>query len=301
MPRIKLASVLAILSSFTWALWSLLIDKVDSLGKANYVGYTTVAEISVLILSLAVAFFYLRAKGKGYTEREKHFLPYAAVAGVFYGFGTIIFFSLLGGSSYPLVTSIQMCALIPFAFILAWLAKQKMKPRYVLGTAVALVGFVLQVYGLYGGSWAASYTTIELAVVVMVLYTVGYYFAYRVLFAGISPMKSTPVTSATALAVILGYGLAFGGYAHAASITWLEMSLAILVGVAVVIAYLLEEYAFMVVRKARLKYLDEVNILTNFELVWVIIFTAFFLSLTYLPLIAGLFLTFAGIMIVASA
>ena len=293
------AIALIIISSLGWALWSFLIDLVDASGKANFVGYMTIVEIVVVLLGAAVLLFYLRYRGRGIERRERRLFVLPVLAGLGFGVGSIIFYSLLGGVDYPFVTSMQMATVIPFAFIICWVTRQRIGRLYVLGTAVAFLGFLLQVVGLYGTNLSASLPVVAGAIAVAASYTLGYYFEFRFIYAGLTPMEGSLLVGIVMLGTVFLYGLAGNGYSAIMSITPYQIGLCVAIGVSVIVAGLTSAYALRVIRKERAWKLNIVNVLSNLELVWVIIFTAFFLSIALPEVIIGMALVFLGMLAVS--
>ncbi len=301
MGKLGNASALALVSSFLWAIWSMLIDIVDSLGKGNYVSYMTIAETSTLVLAAMALFAYPAITKKRLAKADIGWVGYAVTTGLLFGIGTAVFYGLLGGRNYPFVASVQMSALIPFAFIINWVKKEPISRRYIIGTIIAFLGFLLQIFALYGTDISSSYLVVALAFGVMAIWTMGYYLSLVILDRGVQPVTSTPVVSAFSVVAVLAYGALTNGYAAYRSVTAEEALIAVLIGAIAVAAWMAEDYAFFVIRAARAKYMGIINILTNFELVWITLFTAFFLSLAYAPLIGGLIMNLIGIAVVASS
>lgn len=297
MRKVLVAFTLAFLSSMAWVAWSAVSDVLLIGNKADYVYYLAVIYVIVLLLSTAIMVYYTKTRNK-FRKKEIGYLPYAALAGVVFGVGTIIFFGLLGNASYPFVATVQVSAIVPYAFFITLITKERPKSRYYLGTIIVLLGFVLQVFGIYGSNISAAIPTIVSSAAVLLLYTLGYLLSFYFVYNGLHPLKAAPAVSLSNLLVVLAYLFFTEGYGHASRLTAYDALLLTIVGIAVVAGYLLEELPINMLKNAGVKYLNTANLLSSFETPGILIFSAVFLSLLYLPLIAGLLLTFAGIVLV---
>ncbi len=298
MRKVFVGLTLAFLSSIAWIVWSVIADILLMGGKKDYVAYLTLIYVIVLLFATVIAVFYIKKSGNGFKGKELRLVPYALSAGVIFAVGTIIFFSLLGNTSYPFVAAVQVSAVVPYAFFITLITKERPKANYYIGTLIVLSGFVLQVFGLYGDDFSAAASTILLSVSVLVLYTIGYILSFYFVYNGLHPLKASPVVIFTSMVTVLAYGLITNAYVHAGQITGYGVILSVFIAIAVVVGYTFEELPVKMLKLSGVKYLNLANLLSSFETPGILVFSAVFLSLLYPPLIIGLLLTFAGIVLV---
>ena len=298
MRKVLVGLTLAFLSSIAWVAWSVIADILLIGDKENYVTYLTVVYVFVLLLTTVIATFYIKKSGNKFKRKDFRLALYALAAGVVFGLGTIIFFGLLGNTSYPFVATVQVSAVVPYAFFITLIAKEKPRINYYIGTVIVLSGFVLQVLGIYGNDLSAAIPTILLAVSVLVFYTVGYLLSFYFVYNGLHPLKASPIVILASLATVLTYGLITNAYAHAGNTTGYGLLLSVFIAIAVVVGYTFEELPVNMLKRVGVKYLNLANLLSSFETPGILVFSALFLSLLYPPLIIGLLLTFAGIVLV---
>ncbi len=299
MDSVRKGLGLALASSVAWSFWTVLIDVVDGMGKSNYIAYLTIVELFVIALNLAFLRFYkTKATRPPRLHGARGITRYPVYAGLCFGVGNIIFYALVGGKDYPFVASMMFSSVVILALLLGRITKRRIGALYVVGTMITFAGLVAQAVVLYGTDLALAAGIIIYSAAMSLSYALGYYFAIYYAYEGIDPVRTLPQVYVPILATAILFGIATGGYSGLAMITPEEVLICLLIAVAVIVGYLTEEFAFAALRGAKTKYLNIANILTNLEIVGAGVFTAFFLHLAYQWLLAGLALTFIGILVI---
>lgn len=296
--RIARGLRLALLSSVAWTFWTVLIDVVDSMDKQDYVLYLLIVETFVLLFSAPLVLYRRRTVGRGRRAGGK-VGRYPLYAGACFGVGNIVFYGLVGGANYPFVASMMFSNVIVLSLLLGKITSQRLGVLYVLGTLLATAGLVAQAMALYGADIAVGMQIAAYSAVMAIAYAVGYYFAISYAYAGRDQVAALPSVYAPILAVALAYGLLSGNLASATMPTQLEVAICLLIAASVVVGYFSEQYAFLVLKGARVKYLNMANVFTNLEIVGAIAYTALVIGLSYQWLMVGLVLTAIGVIVIA--
>ena len=298
MDKIIKGLSLALLSSFFWSLWSILSDVIVSINRNYIFDYLVLIELILSFSTSILLLVYMRSRHDRITKKDMSMMKYPVIVGAAFALGTIIFYSVIGNQNYPFVASVFFALIIPLAFWINKTTKEKVGRNYYVGTVVVFLGLLLEVFGLYGTNLAASFWIIMAAVFVMLFNMVGYYYSFYFAYKGLYPIKAFPTTGITMTIVYLVAGLLLGSLPALSLLTTQELLLVLAIAVSIFFGYLTEEFGIRIVRKAKTKFLNLAEIFTNLELVGVIIFSVFFLSLYMPTLVAGLLLVFAGIILV---
>jgi hypothetical protein len=188
---------------------------------------------------------------------------------------------------------------IVLSLLLGKITGQRLGVLYVLGTLLATAGLVAQAMALYGADIAVGMQIAAYSAVMAIAYAVGYYFAISYAYAGRDQVAALPGVYAPILAVALAYGLLSGSLVGATVPTLLEVAICLFIAASIVVGYLSEQYAFLMLKGTNVKYLNMANVFTNLEILGAIAYTALVIGLSYQWLMAGLVLTAIGVIVIA--
>lgn len=283
---------LALVTSISYATWAILaLIIVNSNGVSFAVSLDTV-YISFLAISWAMVII-LR---KGRNSFPLNMLKMSVLEGVFYSCGSLfLFYALTYSKAFPLTEAFSYSSIILFAVFVRNANKSKAGFRYFLSTILTFLGIAAIAFGVYGSGFALSTLYIASLLPLVIFYALAAYYTFKPMNLGYDPITFQAVTMtvqvAITSAVIASFGL-LGQFYNLSPQAW---AYAAVIAMVLVIGYLSELSAFKIVRRAKAKVINMINILTNLELVGVALFSIFFLSLNWLEIFAGATLLITGV------
>ncbi len=300
MNKLIVGLSLAAFSSAAYALWSIFSDIVVSLNPISYLDYLVIFEASLFLINILLILLFKEYRKIGRRKPKKSLFFYSLLSGIFFGLGSIIFYSLIGNQNYPFVASASYITIIPFIFILASAKKQDPKTLAIIGTVIVFAGLVLQVVALYGSNFGAATRIIFLTALMSVSWMLGSYFLLiSMVYKGYNIIKADALTAFFEFITVGVFGLSIGAFNGFFKITPLELALSVAVAGFLVLGGLSEEFSLHILKRFKQKILDLWNVLVDLEIVGIALFSIFFLTLYYPFLIIGLALTILGSILIA--
>jgi uncharacterized membrane protein len=299
MSHIRRGLALAAVTAVAWSFWSILSDIVVSINSHTAISYLTIVESAVAVISAVIFIIYKFVQGNKITADDRRLVKYPIISGVCFGFGTIIYFSLIGNQNYPLVSSFQFGYIIVLALLINRIKKEPLRAKYLLGSVLVVAGFVLQSAALTQSSSGSLQNVLLLSVVLLVLYAIGFYASFYYAYGKMQIPIAGPIVVGGILATTLAYGFATKAYSYFGFVQVDGVGLSAIIAAMIILAYYSEQYSYRLLSSAKAKFLNLSNIISNLELVGVTIYSVFFLSLSYPLLIIGLAVTFVGLIFVA--
>jgi uncharacterized membrane protein len=290
---------LAAVTAIAWTFWSILSDIVVSINSLTAISYLTIVECIVGAISVSIFIIYRFFQGNKITADDRRLVKYPIISGICFGFGTIIYFSLIGNQNYPLVSSFQFGYIIVLALLINRIKKEPLRAKYLLGSILVVAGFVLQSAALTQSSSGPIENVLLLSVALLVLYAIGFYSSFYYAYGKMQIPIAGPIVVGGILATTLAYGFASNAYSYFGFVQANGAELSGIIAAMIILAYYSEQYSYRLLSSAKAKFLNLSNIISNLELVGVTIYSVFFLSLSYPLLIVGLVVTFVGLIFVA--
>ncbi len=299
MSHIRWGLALAAVTAVAWSFWSIISDIVVSINSHTAILYLTIVESVVAVISAFIFIIYKFVRGNKITAEDRRLVKYPIISGICFGFGTIIYFSLIGNQNYPLVSSFQFGYIIVLALLINRIKKEPLRAKYLLGSVLVVAGFVLQSAALTQSSSGSLGNVLSLSVVLLVLYAIGFYTSFYYAYGKMQIPVAGPIVVGGILATTLAYGFATNAYSYFGFVEQNGVGLSAIIAAMIILAYYSEQYSYRLLSSAKAKFLNLSNIISNLELVGVTIYSVFFLSLSYPLLIVGLVVTFVGLIFVA--
>lgn len=299
MSHIRRGLALAAVTAVAWSFWSIISDIVVSINSHTAILYLTIVESVVAVISAFIFIIYKFVRGNKITAEDRRLVKYPIISGICFGFGTIIYFSLIGNQNYPLVSSFQFGYIIVLALLINRIKKEPLRAKYLLGSVLVVAGFVLQSAALTQSSSGSLGNVLSLSVVLLVLYAIGFYTSFYYAYGKMQIPVAGPIVVGGILATTLAYGFATNAYSYFGFVEPDGVGLSAIIAAMIILAYYSEQYSYRLLSSAKAKFLNLSNIISNLELVGVTIYSVFFLSLSYPLLIVGLVVTFVGLIFVA--
>ncbi len=299
MSHIRRGLALAAVTAVAWSFWSIISDIVVSINSHTAILYLTIVESVVAVISAFIFIIYKFVRGNKITAQDRRLVKYPIISGICFGFGTIIYFSLIGNQNYPLVSSFQFGYIIVLALLINRIKKEPLRAKYLLGSVLVVAGFVLQSAALTQSSSGSLGNVLSLSVVLLVLYAIGFYTSFYYAYGKMQIPVAGPIVVGGILATTLAYGFATNAYSYFGFVEQNGVGLSAIIAAMIILAYYSEQYSYRLLSSAKAKFLNLSNIISNLELVGVTIYSVFFLSLSYPLLIVGLVVTFVGLIFVA--
>ncbi|MCL5239370.1 MAG: hypothetical protein M1286_02775 [Candidatus Marsarchaeota archaeon] len=301
MQNIGKGLLLAAAGAIAWTFWSILSNVIVSLNTQTAILYLLFVEGFVTAITLVILVIYMAFKRMKLTDNDRKLAKYPVVAGICFGLGIIIYYGLIGNQNFPLVSSFQFGYIIVLALLISRVKHERLKMRYLLGTILVVAGLIAQTFALNPMGISASLSVILLSTAMLVLYAVGFYCSFYYAYGKMQLLIAVPAVLVTTLGVVLAYVIGFGLLQGSPLLTGNGIALAGIIALFVAFAYYAEEFGYRLLRRAKAKYINLANIIGNLELLGIIVYSVFFLSLSYSGLIVGLLLTLIGILLVAAS
>lgn len=287
----------ALISSFIYGVWNILSYSLVRILPGNIL----LSLFLMMGFGAFLSLLYLIASSKKNGKSMAiEFMKYPVAGGILFGLGNIIFFSMIRVDVLPIVAAIVYSNLIIFSFLLIKDKGSRISFRYILGTAIAVLGLAI-IELLNTGKIVVDLLLIEQSILLVILYGFGSYFIYKSSLSKEKAENSIFLIFLTETAVIGAIALVYGGLRGMTGFSGTYVFEVIITGAVLMLAVILEFKSFYIISQYKTKFINIINIFLNFETIWVLIFSVLFLSVSSLGIIAGVVITSFGIWIVSAS
>ncbi len=292
--KISMAILIAIFSSLVYALWTILSSILMSFENVSVIPILLVVMSSGAFFSFLLTF--LQGGFKTYKGKD---IRFPIITGILYGFGNIILYSILGNNRLPLVSALLYSNIIIFSILVSFSSGKKPNVKYFIGTIISVIGLTLLEIHSNFNNFNLNFQIIVLSIIMIFFYGFASFFQYESTKTKINFGENMFFIFIFEIVVMFPFLLIKIQTSWFGNTGFQLIEIAIVTGFILFLALFLDLKSYSFVNKLAPKYINIVNILTNIELVWIVIYSYLFLHLPTPPAIYDFVIIIIGIIIIS--
>ncbi len=272
--KISIGILIAIFSSLVYALWTILSNILMSFENVSVIPILLVVMVSGAFFS-----FLLTIVNGGFKPYKGKDIWVPIITGILYGFGNIILYSILGNNRLPSVSALLYSNIIIFSILVSFSNGKKPNVKYLIGTIMTVIGLTVLEIHSNSNNLNLNFEIIVLSIIMIFFYGFASFFQYKSTKTKIYFGENMFFIFISEIVVMFPFLLLKIQTPWFGNTGFQLIEIAIVTGFLLFLALFLDLKSYSFVNKLAPKYINIVNILTNFELVWIIIYSYLFLHL----------------------